>query len=44
MPINDFIAANLKSNKKPFLSDLIADPKNEIAIKIKVSIIKRRYI
>jgi hypothetical protein len=44
MPINAFMMDNLRSNKKAFLSLLIADPKNEVVNKIKASNIKRRYI
>jgi len=44
MAIKVLIRDNLISNKKPFLSVLIADPKNEMANKIKASNIKRRYI
>ena len=44
MPINALIKANLKSNKKAFLSELISDPKNEMVNKIKASKIKKIYI
>ena len=44
MPIKALIKANLKLNKKPFLSELISDSKNEMVNKIKASNIKRIYI
>ena len=44
MHIKALITANLRSNKKLFLSELISDPKNEMVNKIKASNIKIIYI